>query len=91
MTDVEKRVTFGQINSVESDVMVPIGTILRKLGKEEQETYAPFEGHQWFEVLNSPAGKIPEVTADGWIPIATGLVCLISDEEIATKTVIAQE
>ncbi len=37
------------------------------------------------------AGKVPEVTSDGWIPIATGLICLISDVEVAAKTVIALE
>ena len=91
MTENEKRLVFGQINSIESDLMIPIGTILQKPNSNETADYQAFEDHEWYNVLHSPAGDVPTVTMDGWIPIATGFICLVSNEEINSKTVIAQE
>ncbi len=83
---MEKRVTFEEMRTEEADIMVPIGTFLRALSEEESAQYPKFTGAQWYAVEHSPAGTLPTVTADRWIPAATGETYLIADSSINEKT-----
>lgn len=91
MAKVESRVVFKRIRTAEADDIVLVGSILQKLSEKRQAQYIELDGHSLYDVIHSPAGELPKVTDDGWIPLATGMVCWLADKDIETNTVRVEE